>query len=96
MTTRRSRRRPPATETATETPAPRPSDDEFPPAAAEVSSETQASAAEETVTQKLNSHTCVFCNQGFQVDLEDLAGGRFIAEPSLSIRHYVCPGCNDA
>ena len=43
-----------------------------------------------------SSHTCSLCNGANEVDLDNLAGGRFITEPSLSIRHYICPECNGA
>ena len=80
----RSRRRAP--DPPDETPPP-----EIPPA-----DETPPSEATEAIVVRTAPQTCVFCNQIIQVDTEELAGGRFISEPALGIRHYVCEGCNGA
>ena len=50
----------------------------------------------EPVPAHTSPHTCVFCNQESQVDPDNLEGARFISEPSLGIRNFVCAGCNDA
>lgn len=50
----------------------------------------------ETATVATSPHTCVFCQEESQVNLYDLAGGRFLGEPTLNIRHFICAGCNDA
>jgi len=75
------------------------------PQAQEVTTEeigrlSEVAAAPETsgeaVAVATRPETCVFCGLESQVDPANLEGAKFITEPALSIRHFVCAGCGDA